>query len=485
MADIFNFDEDELLSKLRDCLKLQTVENDPKNLESPIVDDINDEKADGFSGNNNNDSNIEHFKKFRSNSVISVGHIDNRLGKSYEVKFDELYEAELEESRENSNVNLPPFESIPIKNNKDDKVRTKPMVSDFQPIKVLGKGSFGKVILVKHKTTGKLYAQKQLKKVTMIVNTKNYERTLTERTILEKVTHPNIVKLYYALQDFDKVYLFLEYLEGGELFFHLTQERIMSENVASFYVAEMILALRHLHKNAGVIYRDLKPENCLLNRYGHLVLTDFGLSKVSDQCNSMDGTAQYIAPEVIKGELYDSRCDWWSLGAVMFDMLTGQPPFTGNNNKRIMEKIVSQKIRYPFYLSQIAKDLLNKLLNKNFEKRLNIDDDAVFNKLKEHQFFRYINWKHLDEQNDDLQPPPIIPVIVDPEMAENFDDEFTSLDITPPNSPISKFIYDNIEENRSNSTSSIIKIQKPDNNGDLQESVYFTDFSFQRHNWIH
>lgn len=465
MAELFEFDEDELASKFEQKLEIPDPDGICSNTEVFVDDDTST-------------ADVKHFKKYRSNSVISVGRLDNRQGESYEVGFDDVYEADQEgESRENSNTRN--TETVAAKEKHE-----KPLVSDFQPIKVLGKGSFGKVILVKHKKTGKLYAQKQLKKVTMIVNTKNYERTLTERTILEKVQHKNIVKLYYALQDFDKVYLFLEYLEGGELFFHLSQERIMSEKIACFYVAEMILALRHLHVNAGVIYRDLKPENCLLNRHGHLVLTDFGLSKVSEHCDSMDGTAQYIAPEVIKGETYDSKCDWWSLGAVAFDMLTGQPPFTGNNNKRIMEKVVTQKIRYPFYLSQIAKDFLNKCLNKNADKRIDIDDEAVFKKVKEHQFFRYINWKDLEEQNDNLQPPPIIPVICNPEMAENFDEEFTSLDITPPNSPISKFIYDNIEESRSNSTSSIIKIQKPDTNGGMQESVYFTDFSFSRQGLI-
>lgn len=462
MEDLFTFDEDGLTSTFTRQLNLS---------DGQAIDEPNDENRNIEDAPEQLANDVKHFRKYRSNSVISVGHIDNRLGTSYEVKFDELYEAEHEsDSRQNSNAAT----TETIINDKP-----KPVISDFQPIKVLGKGSFGKVILVKHKKTGKLYAQKQLKKVTMIVNTKNYERTLTERTILEKVTHPNIVKLYYALQDFDKVYLFLEYLEGGELFFHLSQERIMSEKVACFYAAEMILALRHLHINAGVIYRDLKPENCLLNRYGHLVLTDFGLSKVSGHSNSMDGTAQYIAPEVIKGETYDSRCDWWSLGAVLFDMLTGQPPFTGNNNKRIMDKVLTQKVRYPFYLSQIAKDFLNKCLNKNVEKRFNIDDDAVFAKVKEHQFFRYINWNSLRDQSDDLEPP-IIPIVCDPEMAENFDDEFTSLEITPPNSPITKMMYNDIEESRSNSTSSIIKIQKSDENGKMKESVYFKDFSYSR-----
>lgn len=459
MPGVFSFDEDEFSSHINDHLNLCTHSVDAEN--------------------KNKNDDITHFQKFRSDSIISVGHIDNREGKSYEVGFDEIYEAEQEnDSRQNSNMEL---DDSSMQHNCIPKGR-KPQVADFIPIKVLGKGSFGKVILVKHKITGKLYAQKQLKKVSMIVNTKNYERTLTEHTILKKISHPNIVKLYYALQDFDKVYLLLEYLEGGELFYHLSQERIMSEKVACFYVAEMILALRHLHINAGVIYRDLKPENCMLNKRGHLVLTDFGLSKVADQCDSLDGTAQYIAPEVIKGETYDSRCDWSSLGAVTFDMLTGQPPFTGNNNKRIMEKIITQKIRYPFYLSQIAQDFMGKCLNRNVDKRVNIDQEEIFRKVKDHQFFRYINWKYVENQQDDKQPPPIVPIISKPELAENFDEEFTSLDITPPNSPISKFIYDNIEESRSNSTSSIIKIQKPDTNGDVMESVYFTDFSYTRKN---
>lgn len=400
---------------------------------------------------------VKTFKKHRSNSTVSVGHLDHRLGTSYEVKLDE------------------PFGGLGD--------RAKPKVSDFKPIKVLGRGSYGKVILVKHEPSGNLYAQKQLKKASMIVNVKNYERTLTERTILEKVIHPNVVKLYYALQDFDKVYLMLEYLQGGELFYHLRQEHIMSEKVASFYTGEIILALRHLHNHAGVIYRDLKPENCMLNKNGHLVLTDFGLSKVSDKCYSLDGTAQYMAPEIIRGEEYDSRCDWWSLGAVVFDLITGNPPFSGNNNKKIMEKVLKNKIVYPMYVSQFAREFLQKLLQKQVDKRMNIDDEQVFDQLRKLPFFRNINWDHLEAQNDDLLPPPIVPLIIDPEDAENFDEEFTSMEITPPNSPISRVMFDTIEESRSNSTSSVIKIQKKDDEG-IKESVYFTDFSFSRERFI-
>ncbi|QPG74825.1 hypothetical protein FOA43_002161 [Brettanomyces nanus] len=458
MGDVFDFDEDDLVSNFKKKVAMDS---------SSVNDHPEPQEPDDGEG-------VKFFKKYESNSVVSVGPIGKRLGTSYKVEIDEFYEAE---SRSNSAAGVDNVHKLP-RMIYSSLHKTKPKIQDFEQLKVLGKGSYGKVLLVKHKQSGKLYAQKQLQKASMIVNAKNYEQTLTERTILQKVTHPNIVKLYYALQDFDKVYLFLEYLDGGELFHYLREERILSEKVACYYVAELILALRHLHTNAGVIYRDLKPENCMLNDCGHLVLTDFGLSKASRECNSMFGTAEYMAPEVIRAEGYDSQCDWWSLGAVTFDMLTGTPPFTGNNHKKIMDKILRQKVKYPFYLSLDAKDLLRRLLNKNPIKRLNCDTD--FEKVKAHRFFRYIDWNDIITQNDEKLPPPIIPIITDPEEAENFDEEFTSMAITPPSSPIGDSLFETIEESRSTSTSSFIPIQRPDpdNRNDLKKSVYFTGFSY-------
>ncbi|RCK56120.1 Serine/threonine-protein kinase psk1 [Candida viswanathii] len=319
-----------------------------------------------------------------------------------------------------------------------------PKLSDFEPIKVLGKGSYGKVLLVREVSSGRLFAQKQLKKASLIINQdtneiheKNYRRTLNEKQILELVNHQNIVKLFYAFQDNDKLYLILEYLDGGELFHHLAMEKFMSEKNASYYIAQMVLAIRYLHVSLKVIYRDLKPENCMLNSKGNLVLTDFGLSKVSsddDKKNhSMTGTAQYMAPEVLKGEPYDYSVDWWSLGCVAFDLLTGSPPFTGNNHKKIMEKIVQSKktLKFPFYLSLDAKDLLRKLLQVNPDKRFNVDDD--FEKFKKHRFFRYVNWKELEDLDKSEAIPPILPIITDPILAENFDSEFTEMAFTPQN----------------------------------------------------
>ena len=234
---------------------------------------------------------------------------------------------------------------------------------DFEPLRCLGKGTYGTVILVRHRATGRLYAQKQFRKASLTVHTKLVEQTKTERTILESVNrHPFVVKLYYAFQDEEKLYLILEYAQGGELFTHLAIERMFSEDVAAFYMAEMVLALEHLHQTVGVVYRDLKPENCLLDAEGHLLMPDFGLSKVavgngesdededndgrSNCCRSILGTVEYMAPEVVQGKPYGTAVDWWSLGALGFDLMTGSPPFQANNHAKIQEKIVKQKLVY-------------------------------------------------------------------------------------------------------------------------------------------
>ncbi|KAF2653262.1 serine/threonine-protein kinase-like protein psk1 [Lophiostoma macrostomum CBS 122681] len=304
---------------------------------------------------------------------------------------------------------------------------------DFEPLTCLGKGSFGTVLLVKQRATGRLYAQKQFRKASLTVHKRLVEQTKTERAILESVSrHPFVVKLFYAFQDHEKLYLILEYAQGGELFHHLATERMFSEDTAAFYMAQMVLALDHLHRTVGVVYRDLKPENCLLDSEGHLLLTDFGLSKVAVDddatCRSFLGTIEYMAPEVIQGVEYGMAVDWWSLGALGHDLLTGSPPFTGNNNAKIQEKIVKQKLVLPYYLSADAKDLLTRLLRKEPKKRLgsNMPKDLIT--IKNHRFFRKINWKKLEARELEA---PIQPLITDPELAENFASDFTELPLSP------------------------------------------------------
>ncbi|GAO13973.1 uncharacterized protein UV8b_01954 [Ustilaginoidea virens] len=305
---------------------------------------------------------------------------------------------------------------------------------EFEPLRCLGKGTYGTVLLVKQRATGRLYAQKQLKKASLVVHKKLIEQTKTERQILESVNrHPFVVKLYYAFQDLEKLYLILEYGQGGELFTHLNTEKMFSETVAAFYMAEMLLAISHLHNDLGVVYRDLKPENCLLDADGHLLLTDFGLSKVSvskseDSCNSILGTVEYMAPEVILGKKYGKAVDWWSFGALGYDLMTGNPPFRGGNHAKIQDNIVKQKLVLPYFLSPDAKDLLTRLLRKEPHKRLGSCMPKDLQTLKKHRFFRKIDWRKLEAR--ELEPP-IQPMITDPELAENFAPEFTELAFSP------------------------------------------------------
>lgn len=303
---------------------------------------------------------------------------------------------------------------------------------DFEPLRCLGKGAFGTVHLVKHNTTGRLYAQKQFRKASLTVHKRLVEQTRAERSILESVNrHPFVVKLFYAFQDHEKLYLILEYAQGGELFTHLAMERMFSEETAAFYMAEMVLALEHLHTNVRVVYRDLKPENCLLDSEGHLLLTDFGLSKVAleeDECNSILGTIEYMAPEVVQGTNYGMAVDWWSLGAIGFDLLTGAPPFQGNNHAKIQQNILKQKLQLPYFLGPDAKDLLTRLLRKEPSKRLGGNMPKDMQLIKKHRFFRRIDWRKLGRREVE---PPIRPLITDPELAENFSKEFTDLPMSP------------------------------------------------------
>jgi serine/threonine protein kinase len=318
-------------------------------------------------------------------------------------------------------------------------IARKMTAADFTPIRYLGDGAFGTVLLVRQNATGRLFAQKQLTKAFLKIHRKRIESTKSERTILELVNrHPFIVNLYYAFQDHEKLYLILEYASGGELFRHLEVEKFFSEEVAAFYIAEIVLALDYLHNTVGVIYRDLKPENCLLDAEGHLLLTDFGLSKVAvkdantpggSRCNSLGvGTIEYMAPEIIRGwedsdwgPGYGKACDWWSLGAMACDLMTGKPPFGGGNWTKIQQNIMHQKLSLPYFLSADAKDLLTRLLRKEPRKRLGVGPNDIA-LIKKHRFFRKIDWKKLETRQLD---PPIQPLVTNPELAENFAKEFT------------------------------------------------------------
>ena len=215
-------------------------------------------------------------------------------------------------------------------------------LTNFTILKVIGRGSFGKVYMVKMKSDGAIYAMKTLKK-DFVIKTKQVANTKVERDIMQMVNHPFIVKLYFAFQNTEKLYFVCDFLNGGELFYHLCNQIRFSEDRARFYAAEIVLALEHLHEN-GIIYRDLKPENVLLDNYGHIKITDFGLSKLGlaskeSQTNTFCGTPEYLAPEIIKAAGHGISVDWWSLGILTYEMISGINPFKSqsqiNNRSRV------------------------------------------------------------------------------------------------------------------------------------------------------
>ncbi|KAG8197930.1 hypothetical protein JTE90_020308 [Oedothorax gibbosus] len=296
----------------------------------------------------------------------------------------------------------------------------------FSLIKLLGQGSFGKVFLVR-KTTGPdintLYAMKVLKKATLKV--RDRARTKFERDILVDVRHPFIVKLHYAFQTEGKVYLILDFLRCGDLFTRLSREVMFTEDDVKFYLAELVLALEHLH-NIGIIYRDLKPENILLGEDGHICLTDFGLCKESlnnEKTFSFCGTVEYMAPEVINRKGHTTAADWWSFGVLMFEMLTGTLPFHSSNKKETMNQILKARLQMPQYLSEQAQGLLRCLFKRNPDNRL-----ASGPEMRSHCFFYPIDFEKLYMKK--VQPPfiPTIPIL----YVENISKEIQDSPGVPP-----------------------------------------------------
>lgn len=281
--------------------------------------------------------------------------------------------------------------------------KQKVSAADFELLKIIGKGSFGTVMQVKKKDDGRIFAMKVLNKQT-VIDRKQVFHTKTEKSVLQQINNPFIVRLHYAFQTADKLYMVLDYANGGELFFHLKEEGTFSEERVIFYSAEIALALRHLH-SLGIVYRDLKPENILLNNEGHVVITDFGLSKqlVDDETTrTFCGTPEYLAPEVLRGQGHGFPVDWWSLGTLIFEMLTGLPPFYSTNTNAMYQKILSGEVSYPREIPPVCRSLLEGLLTKDPKKRFGADD------IMQHPWYGAIDWKKLE--NKEITPPWIPPV---------------------------------------------------------------------------
>ncbi|KAL8912585.1 MAG: hypothetical protein Q9171_002449 [Xanthocarpia ochracea] len=371
-----------------------------------------------------NESDIDVYIYDRSNQEAFLGHVRVSPNVSEDSsKLEGWYKLEArdpEEDRVSGEIHLE------ICFHKTDKKHFGP--EDFQIIKLIGRGTFGQVYLVRKKDTQRLYAMKVLSKK-VIVQKKEVAHTLGERNILVRTAmaeSPFIVGLKFSFQTTTDLYLVTSYMSGGELFWHLQKAGRFNEGRAKFYIAELILALQHLHKY-DIVYRDLKPENILLDANGHIALCDFGLSKANltkdDTTNTFCGTTEYLAPEVLLDEQgYTTMVDFWSLGVLVFEMCCGWSPFYADDTQQMYKNIAFGKVRFPRdALSNEGRSFVKGLLNRNPRHRLGAINDAE--DLKAHPFFADTDWDAL--ANKTIVPPfkPQLKSVLD---TSNFDPEFTN-----------------------------------------------------------
>ncbi|OHT14359.1 AGC family protein kinase [Tritrichomonas foetus] len=312
-------------------------------------------------------------------------------------------------------------------------------LDDFTLIRVLGRGSYGKVQLVRCKRDQKLYAMKTMSKK-LLEETDQVEQTIIERDILFSMHHPFLVSAYCCFQTDKKVFMILDYINGGELFGRLQEEGAFNETRARLYAAEIALAIGQLHK-LGFIYRDLKPENILIDRDGHLRITDFGLvkAKMTDKSTTTTfcGTPEYIAPEIITNKPYTKDADWWSYGVLVYEMLNGIPPFYDENTNKMYRMIISEKITFPSHFSDEAVSFLSQLLERDPTRRLGTGPGDIED-IKAHPWFAPLNWNKV--LNKEVQPE-WVPDIKNEIDTSNFDETFTNEKVqisVEPDSVLSK-----------------------------------------------
>ena len=324
--------------------------------------------------------------------------------------------------------------------------RQKVSIHDFESISIIGKGAFGEVRVVRHKSTREILALKKMNKSEMIFKNQ-MQHIKAERDILATATNTWIVSLKYSFQDESFLYLVMEYLPGGDLMNLLIKKSILSEEEARFYTAEMVLAVDSVHL-MNYIHRDLKPDNILIDRSGHIKLSDFGLSK-NAEINTHDyqrnverraevrknrklaystvGTPDYIAPEVFSKQGYDETVDWWSIGVILYEMLVGYPPFYADKPIDTCHKVVAWQKHFVIpkevRLSAPAQDLIRRLIAPASDRMKNIMD------FKNHLFFRGVDWENIRNTR-----PPNVPVVRSEVDTSNFD----KIEETEPFYPVDK-----------------------------------------------
>uniref|UniRef100_W5LJB1 Protein kinase C n=1 Tax=Astyanax mexicanus TaxID=7994 RepID=W5LJB1_ASTMX len=299
-------------------------------------------------------------------------------------------------------------------------------LDDFTFLRVLGKGSFGKVMLARMNSSDRVFAVKILKK-DIILQDDDVESTMIEKRVLSLAQqHPYLTHLYYCFQTPDRLFFVMEFVNGGDLMFHIQKSRRFEEVRAQFYAAEITSALMFLHSK-GIIYRDLKLDNVLLDKDGHCKLADFGMCKEGIcngvRTNTFCGTPDYIAPEIIQEEQYGVSVDWWALGVLLYEMLSGHAPFEAETEDELFESILRDEVIYSSWLSNEAEDILKGFLTKDPSCRLGCTErDGGEKAIAAHMFFKDLDWEKLKKR--ELEPP-FKPRIKSFEDVNNFDLDFT------------------------------------------------------------
>ncbi|EAR84156.1 Serine/Threonine kinase domain protein (macronuclear) [Tetrahymena thermophila SB210] len=318
-------------------------------------------------------------------------------------------------------------------------------LEDFQLLKVLGGGAFGKVLLVEDKQTQEWFAMKVIKKQVIIQNGK-FEHTKTEKAILEHVNFPFLVNLVYAFQDNQHIFFVMQFLKGGELYQYLKRDGRFTESRTKFYIAQLILALGHLHSK-NIIYRDLKLENIVMDSTGYICLTDFGLAKkiIHQQqiATTFCGTAEYLSPEILKGDGQDFTADWWALGIICYELLYGNTPFHNKNAHQMFEQIKYAKLEFKntVAISNEAKDFIEKCLTKDKTKRLGAINGQ--SDVQAHPWFNDIDFNKLLKKE---YSPEFVPVTEGMSWISNFDKDFTKLSARITNNPNDQFSTDSFND---------------------------------------